>query len=68
VSDKGVDLFLAGMGGGLDPSMVAQLKAQAGSDPNMAGMVTECVKSTTRSQYKCAMAATSKADWETCLK
>lgn len=67
VSDKGVDLLLAGMSG-LDPSMAAQVKAQAANDPNMAGMMTECLKSTTRAQYKCSMAAKSKGEWETCLK
>jgi len=67
ISDKGVDLMLAGMGG-LDPSMAAQIKAQAAGDPNMAGMMTECMKSTTRAQYKCGMAAASKDEWQTCLK
>ena len=66
LSDKGIDLLIAGMG--LDPGSAGQIKAQAAGDPNMASMMSECLKSNTRSQYKCGMAATTKADWETCLK
>jgi hypothetical protein len=67
LSAKGVDLLIAGMEG-MDPSMAAQIKSQAASDPNMAGMMGECQKTTTRAQYTCGMAATSKEAWQTCLK
>ena len=67
LSNKGIELLGASMGM-TDPSMMAQLKQQAAGDPNFAGMQTECVKSTTRAQYKCGMAATSKDAWEACLK
>ena len=67
LSNKGIELLGASMGM-TDPSMMAQLKQQAAGDPNFAGMQTECVKSTTRAQYKCGMSATSKDAWEACLK
>ena len=67
LSNKGIELLGASMGMS-DPSMMAQLKQQAAGDPNFAGMQTECVKSTTRAQYKCGMSATSKDAWEACLK
>ncbi|MEO8878453.1 MAG: hypothetical protein ABI461_22885 [Polyangiaceae bacterium] len=67
LSSKGVDLLIAGMPG-MDPSMGAQIKAQAAGDPNMAGMMTECMKTTTRAQYTCGMGAGSKDEWEKCLK
>ncbi len=67
LSNKGIELLGASMGM-TDPSMMSQLKAQAAGDPNFGGMQTECVKSTTRAQYKCGMSATSKDAWEACLK
>lgn len=67
LSNKGLDLKMQSMGI-TDPSMGAQLKSQMASDPNMAGMISECLKSQTRAQYQCGMAASSEPAWETCLK
>lgn len=64
ISDHELDVIV--LSAGIDPSMKAMLKEQAASDPNLAGMKSECLKNGTRAQYKCMMAAKSKDEIGQC--
>ncbi len=64
ISDHELDVIV--LSAGIDPSMKEMLKQQAASDPNLAGMKSECLKNGTRAQYKCMMAAKSKDEISQC--
>lgn len=62
IADHEMDVVIASSG--MDPSMKEMLKAQGGSA--MANLNAECLKSGTRAQYKCMMAAQSKDEMSKC--
>ncbi len=73
--DRYLDLTIAGPGGPLAELSgkeleqgKVQLKALAGNDKAFAGLQTTCEKTATRSQYDCAMSASTSKDWQACVR
>ena len=64
--DHMTDVAVQGQGGGLSPDMIKAAKDAA--KDQMKGMIDECVKEGTRSEYDCAMGAKTVADLEKCTK
>ncbi|HTJ40437.1 MAG TPA: hypothetical protein VL463_00015 [Kofleriaceae bacterium] len=64
--DHMTDVAVKGQGAGLSEDMLKSAKEMAKSQ--MKGMIDECVKEGTRSEYDCAMAANTVDEMEKCTK